>query len=409
MNVLNINLPKAHFRSLIELVNSGHTVYTNFHDSFNYEPSFGIKYLPEDESELLGRTGLEYIERPEVVSLIADLIKRYDIDILQVCPPCLSYLHTHFSDKVKYIGPSEEVAKLEMDKLYSKKLARDLGIKVPETVKQGKFYDTDYLDQNTFPYIVKTSHIWQPACIFNSKEDQDIVREEIQHKWGIYYDNFDYYIEEYISDMIETNVFFTVTNGEYSITHTQEIIGENLNKGVQSNVWYFGAYIKPLKPEVDVIVRREAEKYLTHIAKMGGSWEGSFCGAYTSQGDWYFLETNTRPDIFNSTPTFMTGDEYLKGLTSDVSLFGKAWLNKNVQKLLITGSGEYPYHLHIKYDVAVPNNLEIIDDKYFVCHFGVSDYSGRVGTVIADHNIPEEFIKEIEETTEWKFNAEPSL
>ena len=27
---------------------------------------------------------------------------------------------------------------------------------------------------------------------------------------------------------------------------------------------------------------------------MGGSYEGSFCGAYTSKGEWYFLEINVR-------------------------------------------------------------------------------------------------------------------
>ena len=58
----------------------------------------------------------------------------------------------------------------------------------------------------------------------------------------------------------------------------------------------------------------------------------------------------------------MTGDEYLKGMFEDVSLFEKAWENKNCQKLLITNNNsedEYPLHLHDKYNVAYPNNLVI--------------------------------------------------
>ena len=145
---------------------------------------------------------------------------------------------------------------------------------------------------------------------------------------------------------------------------------------------------------------------------MGGSWEGSFCGAYTSKGEWYFLETNVRPDIFNSTPTFMTGDEYLKGMFEDVSLFEKAWKNKNVEKLLIVNNNSlasYPIDLHIKYGVEFPNNLEIKEDgNYIVTQYGTIGPSHGVGTVIADHNIPKEIIKEVEETTSWAFNKEPN-
>lgn len=209
--------------------------------------------------------------------------------------------------------------------------------------------------------------------------------------------------------MIETNVFFVVANGEYRITHTQEIIGENLNKTVEQKVWYIGSYIKPLKPEVDTIVRKEADKYLKEISKMGGNYEGSFCGAYTSTGEWYFLEINVRPDILNSTPTFMSANEYMKGMFEDISYFEKAWKDINIQKLLITHNDstvEYPFYLHDKYNVAIPNNLEIKNSKYYVSDYGTVD--GGCGTIIADHNISKEFIKEIEETTTWTFNKDPS-
>ena len=50
MNILNYNLPKAHFHSLIELVKSGHIVYTNWHDTTKYEPSFGINHLENNDN-----------------------------------------------------------------------------------------------------------------------------------------------------------------------------------------------------------------------------------------------------------------------------------------------------------------------------------------------------------------------
>jgi len=423
VNILNLNLPRCHFHTLIELVKSGHTVYSNWEIANEYESSFGIiplteeenmkvavlgSYLPEGDDDInVYMTPASKIRR---ISFVEGLVDKYNIDILQVCIPNLSYLHTHFKDKVKYIGPTEESGRLETDKLFAKDIAKQLGVRVPNIVKQGKYLDEDYCEGLSFPCIEKTSHIWNPAIVINSEEDIKGLRE-LDKKEFPRCINADYYIEEYIHDMIETNVFFVVSNGEYAITHTQEIIGEGLNKGVNPQVWYFDTYVKPLSPSIDKIVRKESEKYLEHIAKMGGSWEGSFCGAYTSKGEWYFLELNVRPDIFNSTPTFMTGDEYLKGMFEDVSLFGKAWENKNCRKYLITSNSdknEYPIYLHDKYNVTYPNNLSIKDNKYYISDYGVGHIRTDRGTVVSDHNIPKEFLEEVEKTTVWKFNRDPN-
>jgi len=423
VNILNLNLPRCHFHTLIELVNSGHTVYSNWTYVNEYESSLGITPLTEEENRRvtgLGKYSPERVEdipiqisekrKIESCAFIEGLIDKYNIDILQVCIPDISFLHTYFKDKVKYIGPTEKSGRLETDKLFAKDTAKQLGVRVPNIVKHGKYLDEDYCEGLSFPCVEKASHIWYPAIVINSEEDIKPLKDlNTNPEWPRCI-NADYFIEEYLHDMIETNVFFVVSNGEYSITHTQEIIGEGLNKGVIPQVWYFDTYVKPLSPSVDKIVRKESEKYLEHIAKMGGSWEGSFCGAYTSKGEWYFLELNVRPDIFNSTPTFMTGDEYLKGMFEDVSLFGKAWENKDCRKYLITSDSdknEYPIYLHDKYNVAYPNNLSIKDNKYYISEYGVGNISDR-GTVISDHNIPIEFLKEVEETTVWKFNRDPN-
>jgi hypothetical protein len=423
MNILNLNLPRCHFHTLIELARSGHNVYTNYESAYGYESSLGIKALTKEENKRIMRLHNpieipieEVVVRKErerkihTLAFIGQLIDKYNIDILQVCIPNLSYLHTHFKDKIKYIGPPEEVSLLETNKLYAKNIAKQLNIKVPGIIKHGKYLEEDYCKDLPLPCIEKPSHHWSPAIVINNEEEVKELKKSAEIRDWPRHINSDYYIEEYLHDMIETNVFFVISNGKYAITHTQEIIGEGLNKTVNSRVWYFDTYVKPLSPYIDTIVRHEAKKYLEHIAKMGGSWEGSFCGAYTSKGEWYFLETNVRPDIFNSTPIFMTGEEYLKGMFEDVSLFEKAWQDKNCQKLLIISNAEneYPIHLHDKYNVAYPNNLVINDNKYFISNYGVGKISDR-GTVISDHNIPKEFIKEVEETTLWKFNEEPNL
>jgi len=406
MNILNIQLPKNHFHTLLHLAqNKEHNVYSNWHGSTSYENACGIHTLTSEDND--------YIKgKPEdVIGYIEKFIGYYNIDILQVADPTKAYLHTHFADKIKYIGPSEKAARLETDKLFSKSIADTVGVKTPGILKRGKYSDADYGINLAFPAIEKPANVWSPAINLFNESDAERAIEKVKTTMHPQSGdtNEEYFIEEYIDDMIETNVFFVIVNGEYRITHTQEIIGENLNKTIDQNVWYIGSYIKPLKPEVDIIVRKEAGIYLEKMAEIGGSYEGSFCGAYTSTGEWYFLETNVRPDIFNSTPTFMTGEDYIKGMTDDISLFDKAWKDKTCDKLLITNKDkneEYPFHLHKKYNVSIPNNLELINGKFFVSDYGTNN--GGCGTIVADHNISKEFIKEVEETTTWTFNKDPS-
>ena len=107
----------------------------------------------------------------------------------------------------------------------------------------------------------------------------------------------------------------------------------------------------------------------------------------------------------------MTGDEYLKGIFEDISLFENAWANKNMQKISVSNENRrepYPIHLHDKYDVTYPANLNLDDDgNYYAWILGdirpVIDLQmpgvRAVGTLICDHNIPSGFIKELEETT----------
>lgn len=423
MNILNYNLPKAHFHSLIELVKSGHKVYTNTHDTFSYELSFGLNLLEYDDNIIVAMSSipLSYEEEAQeikenLIALTHRLIDEYQIDVLQVCIPTAAYLYEHFADKVKYIGPSLESSRLETDKLYAKFLAHDMGFNVPRIIRSGKFSDENYGKNLEFPCVEKPSYVWNPACILNSEKDAERSIELYNNRSYPKHKDMHYYIEEYLHDMIETNVFFVVSNGKYVITHTQQIIGENLNKTVDGNAWYFGSYIKPLSEEHDLLVRKHALKYLSQIAKPNECWEGSFCGGITPDNKWYFLEMNVRPDVFNSTPTFLTGDEYLKGMSEDLSIIETAWHDKNIQKLLITtenSSNEYPILLHDKYHVSYPNNLYIGEDgKYFCSIFGITNHNNQVtgaGTIIADTNIPLAFIKEIEETTDWKFNEEPNI
>jgi len=407
MNLLNLQLPKNHFHTLLPFAqNKAHNVYTNWHGTTSYENACGIYTLTEEDNTFVNSAPTPH----KLIAYVDKFIDYYNIDILQVAAPEMAYLHTYFKDKVLYIGPTKEAARLETNKIFAKEIANKVGVKTPAIIRQGKYTDSDYCSNLTFPTIEKPAYHWDSAInIFNEEDAQAAIdwRTLLYDEHG----DREYFIEEYIDDMIETNVFFVIANGEYRITHTQEIIGENLNKTVKQKVWYLDSYIKPLKPEVDTIVRKEADKYLKEITKLGGSYEGSFCGAYTSTGEWYFLEINVRPDIYNSTPIFMTGEDYIKGMFEDISLFDKAWEHQSCDKYLCFNKDaqeEYPFHLHQKYDVSIPNNLELINGKFFVHPPARYTSEGDgVCTIVADHNIPTAFIEEVENTTTWTFNKDP--
>lgn len=429
MNVLNINLPNCHFRSLIELVRSGHNVYTThiIGNKSNYESKFGIQNIREEQnSAVMSYTEsdipeLEEHSRFRVVDCVERMIEEYDIDILQVAPPNMAFLHTHFADKLTYIGVPETVSLHEGNKLHGKEAAESLGLNVPRIIKRGNLNASDFLDDLDIPAVIKPSAAWAAAMVIHTEDDVRVMKNNIKSGAWDSSEPQDYYVEEYLQDMIETNIFFAVANGEYAITHTQQIIGEDKNKRPIQSVWFDDTYMKPLDPEIDAIVRDEVQPYLQHLADLGGRWEGSLCGAYTSEGQWYFLETNVRPDVFNSNPTFMSGDDYIKGMIEDVSLFGAAWKDINISKLFIHCddiSTPYPIHLHDKYDVLYPNNLHFIGDDYFVIDlqgFVESSFQNEKtfvrsgGTFVIDNNVPAEFIREVEESTSWKFNADPDL
>lgn len=406
MNILCYDYGGSSHHTLVELVKSGHTVYKSWtsRNQKNYEISLGIKHVDKTDSDMIGAY------RPsndELIKLTEDLILKYDIDVLKVDNPShSSFLHEHFYKKVKYIGVSKEIYLLESNKLHSKSIAESVGINVPNILKHGKYFDDDYGTNVTFPCVEKPSNELLPATVFNN---------EYEFKAGIGVFprdmNVDYFIEEFIDNALDIQVSYVMSAGEYFITDIFTTIGLCKNKGVFQNPWILGTEFHSLESRADLLVREEAHKYLKEIAKLGGHWEGSLGGAYRDDHQYYFFENNVRPDILASSNNFMTGDEYLKGIFEDISLFENAWANKNMQKISVSNENRrepYPIHLHDKYNVTYPANLNLHDDgNYYAWILGdirpVIDLQTpgvrAVGTLICDHNIPSDFIKELEETT----------
>ena len=97
MNILNIQLPKNHFHTLLHLAqNKEHNVYSNWHGSTSYENACGIHTLTSEDND--------YIKgKPEdVIGYIEKFIGYYNIDILQVADQSVRLtfqLHACFFEK----------------------------------------------------------------------------------------------------------------------------------------------------------------------------------------------------------------------------------------------------------------------------------------------------------------------
>ena len=82
----------------------------------------------------------------------------------------------------------------------------------------------------------------------------------------------------------------------------------------------------------------------------------------------------------------MTGDEYIKGMFEDVSLFEKAWENKTCEKYIITSNEgkEYPIHLGgimDWHDKTMGDFVKEIDKQYQSNYFVSDNGTSTTGVV----------------------------
>jgi biotin carboxylase len=380
MNVICFDLPNCNFNNLISLYQAGHTVYLVTQADTSYLAQKGITILTD--------LGSAYTIKPENLPEIRTLVSELDIEVMIVTMPTLGFLHTEFADTLTYIGPSEQASRLETDRIFAKQIARDAKVKTPEELhrcSKSEFDSTLWPK----PLIIKPTTLWQSAVIVHDGQD-DLLSE--------YLDNtveHEIYVEEFITDKIETNVFFVIVNNEFKITHTQQITGEDRNKTIgQDREWYYDTHIEPLYPETDIIVRSHADRLLSEIAKLGGCYEGSLCGFLTHTGDWYLAEINVRPDIQNSVPTM---DNWLTAMTSNIDLIRSQQFIKVIPTLTdpnLASTERYPMELHDKYQVYPPTSL-------------TSDYlttSGSCMVVSTNRLAMDAYVSELESTTNFRVN-----
>jgi hypothetical protein len=374
--ILCIDYGLCNFHNLLSLVQDGHRVYLVNNYSKNprkYFESLGIKIL---QGEIASRE-----------SKLLEWLNQSEIDIVIVTNPKIMSMASleRISKRVgKVIGLNEESAKLETHKLFLRNEVEGLGINVPKLLKRP-----------TAPCVVKPVTTYEKvdhAQLCLTQEDVDKL------------DTFEYFVEEFIPDNVETNVAYAMSGGKWSIMHTQEVIGEDVAKHSGNFVhWTKTSSFAKLSKKNEKLALKNAEIFLDWASQFGGDYVGQLTGLI-KDGEWYFCENNVRPEQSNSLPYFISGNEWLESMSGNPDIIGNAFPN-DVHKMIVMPDepdSVYPFHLHIKYGVAIPCGLDILGGEYRVSTmFRNRSDDQRIGIVICDKEIPSEFVKEFANSPEF--------
>lgn len=403
MNILFTEMEHHNLQWQIKLVEDGHTVYTNQFKSKQYLKSLNINSISEITYEIyVNMKELDAFkitnEMPEhFVDTLEQVIEKYKIDlIINTWPGFNSIIHQK-DFGVDIISANESSIKLETEKQFGKMFAKQCGIKVPKTLQTGEDYRKIDLESLPQQFIMKPSNFWHSSKVVGDKRIFDAV--PIEHAFGVPF-AMDYFCEEYIKGY-ETNISYIMSEGQWSFTfseHCDESKSKQVNGGGPT-AWFTNTIIEQLTPEIDKQVRDNVVEYLNQAGKLGGTYEGSITQMLGEDGELYFLENNCRPYVQNTFPLPLGGNEYLDAFRNNPQKIGDCFVGRKFPKLVLQHGKEYPVHLHEKYGIAHPTNIEIIDDKYIV---NPENKSADGVVVVFEDEINMDFVNEVEKESDFK-------
>lgn len=364
----------CHFHNMVELAKEGHQVWVT--NSANEDDE-----SPREYYKSLGITILDK-ETSSRESLLRKFVDENGIDTI-INENYKFKVPQYWKTDLDYIGLNTLSGHLESRKLWCRTEVSLLGVNVP-----------DLLDEVKVPCVVK------PRRVLNGEQAQVILTED-----DLIETDDTQYIEEYIGPNIETNLDFIVSGGKYSISYVQSTSGEADLKNDKGGWWVNHTSYDILSVENRNLTLEAGHKILEWVASLGGSFGGHITGLI-KDGKWYFSEINARGEMNNSTPIYVTGNQYLEAmLNGKPQIIGDArnkFYNRLVRAIPKEPDSIYPFHLHEKYGVRIPCGLDIIDGEYRSSkQFRCKTPDDIVGIVLMDEQIPEEFFQEIEATSDW--------
>lgn len=379
----------SNFHNAISLVESGYRV-TVLMDNSNY---------PEQYYKTLGIETLMITEREKH---IYDYCIDEEVDIFINGNPQLAGCNGRLQQidrDIEFLGLYGKGCKLELDKFFVRLQVEDIGVKCAPWTDHYDFI----FNYPTAPYVIKPKYADTKSMgVANIVMKSNIVFPPPPTP---------VFIEEYMESDLEVNVAYAVSKGKYSILHHQEVIGEDACKQLGNFIhWTKLVEFDALSEEHAKITLDNAKTILDWMVKYDA--KSSFVGQITGlikDNEFIFLENNVRPEQTNSLPFYVTGDEYLDAMRGKPEILGDAF-PQDIEKIVVIAKEDpdaiYPFHLHEKYNVAIPCGLDIIDGEYRLAktlrHRSVDSI---IGMIVADKVIPQGFIDEMN-LSDWHVRAD---
>lgn len=342
MNVLVINLQHQYFNQIIKLVEDGHTVYDSrilkneyFED---YLHTIGVKELRINKPK-----------RERVTQWINDL----KIDMIINGNPKYAWIQDEYPDRI-YIGASKEAADVELDKHQTKMDMESIGLMTPPS-----------WDGVSDPVVVKPLQKEYRTFIINQDD-----RPKLPFK--------DYYQEQFINKLYEVNVYFLINHGQYTITHSHRVDGEQHNKGLLYRPWLLNSVISSVPEPYHQETVQRAHVILNWLKEKGGTYEGHITFLVDLEDNVMVSEINTRPGIYNS---LLYDNDWM-------DQYDNLSITHPTKKTIINST--HPYGLaHWDPDVYIPAGLMYgrKDDQWYI-QFGaviVQDNIDRLDSYVNDH------------------------
>ena len=412
MNILFVEMEQHNLHFMKKLVEDGHTVYTNQNESSNYLKSLGINPLTELPYQIWATDLVDKKDFAKVgnglPSIIAErfskVLEKYKIDLVINTFPRFNQIMHSKDWGVDFVSASPDAIKLEQEKIFANSFARHCGMKTPKILQTGRSHKDIDVDDLPNEFVIKPSNKWTSATII---ADKTFISSFPLEDWLFYGKNideiYDYYVEELVKGQ-ETNISYIMSNGEWAFTFSESCDESKAKQihNVNPQVWYANTTIEELTPEVDKMVRDNVVEYLNQAAKLGGTYEGSITQMLGEDGELYFLENNCRPYVNNTFPIPYTGDEYLDAFRHNPKKIGDWFEGRKFPKVVLQNEriGQedekcvYPFHLHDKYNIAIPSPIEIENGEYIATRGGV--------VIVFEDEINMDFINEVEKDSELR-------
>lgn len=378
----------SNFHNAISLVESGYRV-TVLMDNAGY---------PEQYYKSLGIETIRITNREKE---IYDYCIEEEVDIFLHANPSLAGCNGRLQQidrDIEFLGLYGKGCRVELDKFFVRLQVEDIGVTCPPWTDHYDFIH----ERPTVPYVMKPKHVGHSMSTASIVTAENIVYPPPPEP---------VFIEEFMESDLEVNVAYCVAKGKYSILHHQEVKGEDACKQMGKFIhWTKLVEFDALSEEHAKITLDNAKKILDWIVKYDD--KSSFVGQITGlikDNEFIFIENNVRPEQTNSLPFYVTGDEYLDAMRGNPDILGDAF-PQDIEKIVVIQKEDvdavYPFHLHEKYNVAIPCGLDIIDGEYRQSRtFRHRSEDEILGMIVADKVIPQEFIDELN-LSDWYVRAD---